>query len=437
MNYTEAQQAFARILASGSRVDVEMLMAEVANRVDDPTIKAIRDATSYLQKSKLPINSGSIMETIGNKNENTDLDQVRKILKESHQVFEIEDIIGAINEGYNHNLIKRIRYMIGKKIDQGASSMEILSFLNKAIIYFATPDRRSMNMSMIANEILDMFNESYENNGIIGLNTGSELVNSRLGGGLQMNQMMIIGGRPSMGKTAFAMWLCHQLVRLNDDVCILFFSFDEEAKRLFLRILSIMTGMTKEKLKQSKQILDKEKYQKLVDIINDVRNWPIKFIDVPCTAPEMRLEAHTYARENPNKKMIAFVDHVARCNFLSGDITKEVTNVSRMMMHTKKELQMTWIPLSQLGRPDDKTKAALKRKPTKENLKWAGALEEDSDIVLLPYRPEYYGEQKFKFDNKEVDAKDKIIMIWDKCRDGSRGSDLMNCNIAVNKFSDS
>lgn len=207
--------------------------------------------------------------------------------------------------------------------------------------------------------------------------------------GWQNSDLIIIAGRPSEGKTAFALTLA-TIISVYNNVPAAFFSIEMSGSQLMKRVISCIsevdgTGLT------SGQLLpvEWERIDKMFPLICDA---PLFIDQTPnLTVQEFRTRARKLAKEGVK---IFFVDYLQLMHYSGkrfNNRQEEVSEISRALKAIAKELNVPIIVLSQLNRGLENREGLEGKKPRLSDLRESGAIEQDADIVIFVYRPERHG----------------------------------------------
>jgi replicative DNA helicase len=222
--------------------------------------------------------------------------------------------------------------------------------------------------------------------GVSGLTTGIASVDWLIGGH-QKSDLMYIAGRPGMGKTAMA--LSEMLSMAVHGVPVAFFSLEMSSSQVIFRLLSMLTGIDGSKLMKYKlEIEEMRNFQMKKDYLNTL---PI-YIDDTAGLSVFDLRTRVKTMVEKHSVSIVYVDYVQ----LLGSGTRkagqnreqEISTISRNLKLIAKECDLPVIALSQLSRA---VEARAEKRPMLSDLRESGSLEQDADIVVFLYRPEYYG----------------------------------------------
>ena len=207
--------------------------------------------------------------------------------------------------------------------------------------------------------------------------------------GLQDSDLVIVAGRPSMGKTAFAMNLVEHAV-LNQKKPILVFSMEMPADSLIIRMLSSIGRIDQTRLRNGK--LEQEDWPKLSAAVTKLKDVPLYIDDTPALTPtEIRSRARRVAREHGGLGMI-MVDYLQLMQVAgsSDGRTAEISEISRSLKAIAKEFKVPMVALSQLNRSLEQRP---NKRPVNSDLRESGAIEQDADVIMFIYRDEVYHEE--------------------------------------------
>ncbi len=210
--------------------------------------------------------------------------------------------------------------------------------------------------------------------------------------GWQESDLVIIAARPSMGKTAFVLTMARNMA-VDHHIPVAFFSLEMSSKQLVKRLLVSETGLSSEKIRGGKRLLDYELVQ-LHERIKDLSAAPLFIDDTPSISIyELRSKVRRLVR-NAGVKLI-IIDYLQLMTGppeLRGMREQEVSNISRSLKAIAKEMSIPVIALSQLSR--DVEKRGGNKIPQLSDLRESGAIEQDADIVMFIHRPDYYGTEE-------------------------------------------
>ena len=227
---------------------------------------------------------------------------------------------------------------------------------------------------------------------VTGLPTGFADLDEKTAG-LQQGDLVIVAGRPSMGKTAFALNMAEH-VAVDNGVPVAIFSMEMGATQLAMRLLGSIARVDQHKMRTGR--LNDEEWSRLSTAMGKLHDAPI-FIDE--TAALNSLELRTRARRihrQCGKLGLVMVDYL---QLMSSPNTKnqnenratEISEISRSLKALAKELSVPVVALSQLNRA---LETRNDRRPMMSDLRESGAIEQDADVILFIYRDEVYYPEK-------------------------------------------
>jgi len=244
-------------------------------------------------------------------------------------------------------------------------------------------------------------------------------VNEFMGGDL-----IIIAGRPGMGKTAFALFLAHSMAHQNQ--AVLFFSLEMQAAKLVNRYIQAETGLSKYDFERK---LTPKEWELIDGVAAQRENIPMYIDDSPnITLAHIQAKSKIFKKNNAIRAV--FIDYLQLMNIQQGKgqlREQAIAEVSRSLKSLARELNVPIFLLAQLNRG---VESRPDKKPMLADLRESGAIEQDADIVIFPMRPEYYAPEIPEF-------RGTANIIFAKNRDGRVGEASVFVNETVSKFYDS
>jgi len=212
----------------------------------------------------------------------------------------------------------------------------------------------------------------------------------RMTAGFQPGTLIILAARPAMGKTAFALTMARNIA-IDMKKPIAFFSLEMTAVELVMRLISSESGISGDRLKKGEKLPEFEKTQ-LYAKSQVLTEAPIYIDDTPQLSI-FELRAKCRRLKQQHKIEMVFIDYLQLMQAggeqsRNGNREQEISLISRQLKALSKELSLPVIALSQLSRAVE-TRGGTK-KPQLSDLRESGAIEQDADIVMFIYRPEYY-----------------------------------------------
>ncbi|MDO4435740.1 MAG: replicative DNA helicase [Cardiobacteriaceae bacterium] len=243
---------------------------------------------------------------------------------------------------------------------------------------------------------------------VTGISTGFRDLDEKTAG-LQPGDLVIVAGRPSMGKTTFAMNLAES-VALRANMPVAIFSLEMPARSLVMRLMSSLGGIDQSVLRTGK--LTPRDYNRLQGATAQLHSMPMFIDDSSMLSPsELRARCRRLAREHGQLGLI-LVDYLQLMQLPSSNENRatQVSEISRSLKLLAKELNVPVVALSQLSRT---VESRTDRRPVMSDLRESGAIEQDADVIMFVYRDEVYNE-------KSAD-KGKAEIIIGKQRNGPIG----------------
>ena len=255
---------------------------------------------------------------------------------------------------------------------------------------------------------IEMANSAYQRDGgLSGIATALRALDSKLGG-LQASDLLILAGRPSMGKTALATNLAFNIARArarslqqrpelapddisHDGAVVGFFSLEMSAEQLATRIISEQAGIPSEKIRRG--LINEVEFKRLVDTSREMANLPL-FIDQTGGISIAQLAARARRLKRQHGLGLIVVDYL---QLLSGSSRRasegrvqEVSEITTGLKALAKELNAPILALSQLSRAVENRED---KRPQLADLRESGSIEQDADVVMFVFREEYYVER--------------------------------------------
>lgn len=230
--------------------------------------------------------------------------------------------------------------------------------------------------------------------------------------GMQPGDLIIVAGRPSMGKTAFALNVAEN-VAVETGLPVGVFSMEMGGAQLAMRMLASIGRLNSQNLRTGR--MSDEEWSRLSFALGKLHEAPIYIDETGGLSPaNLRARARRLARQYGGKLGLLVIDYI---QLMSGNRpgenrATEVSEISRAIKSLAKELQVPIIALSQLSR---KVEERNDKRPMMSDLRESGAIEQDADVILMMYRDEYYNREN-------PDNKGLAEVIIGKQRNGPTGT---------------
>ena len=278
-------------------------------------------------------------------------------------------------------------------------------------------------LTPVLDEAVKIVEKAHSNKGgLTGISTGLYRLDD-ITCGLQNSDLIIIAGRPAMGKTAFALTLAKNIAA-DQKIPMAFFSLEMSNVQLANRLMSIACEINGKKLLSGQ--LDRYDWERLDKNLNILIDAPMYIDDTEgLSILELRTKARRLVKEHGIKViMIDYLQLMTASGMSFNSRQEEVSIISRSLKGLAKELNIPVIALSQLNRMVETRKGDDGKRPQLSDLRESGAIEQDADMVIFLHRPEYY-KLYMSADNK-IDYHGKAEIIIAKHRKGETGTILVN-----------
>jgi len=261
---------------------------------------------------------------------------------------------------------------------------------------------------------------------LTGLPTGYNELDDMLSG-LQKGEMIIIAARPSMGKTAFALNIAENL-SLNSGQAVAVFSLEMSKQQLAQRLMSSRAGVDGQRMRRN--MLNEDEFQRLQQVVTEAREAPMFIDDTPgMTVLEMRAKSRRLAARHDIKAI--FIDYLQLMSSPGAESRQqEVSQISRGVKALARELNVPVVTLSQLNRNPE---GRADNKPLLSDLRESGSIEQDSDVVMMLHREEYYHkDESWALENPDKVGLAEVIVA--KQRNGPTGVASLHFNTRTTRF---
>lgn len=252
----------------------------------------------------------------------------------------------------------------------------------------------------LANAIDQVIETSKSGTGLMGKRTGWRFLDKYIGG-YNEGELIIIAGRPGMGKTAFAMTLGIDFAKLGNKV--LFFSLEMSTPQLAKRIISHESDIPNYKVRNGQ--LSQDDIDKVLNFYNRL-SFDFHIDDTAGISIDS-IRAKAAEHKNQHGLDLLIVDYIQLVQGSGQNREQEIASISRGLKLISKESSCTVIGLAQLSRAVEHRQD---KRPFMSDLRESGAIEQDADVVMFPYRPAYYEQgprQEFEDDAEIIIGKNR------------------------------
>ncbi|MAJ91392.1 MAG: replicative DNA helicase [Legionellales bacterium] len=295
---------------------------------------------------------------------------------------------------------------------QGRSSEQILELAEQLVFDIAEQEERSnqsyQNISAFTQPVMNRIQELKESDSpITGIATGFSDLDYKTGG-FQRSDLVIIAGRPSMGKTALAVNIAENTA-IKAKLSVAIFSMEMPAEQLTMRMMSSLASLDQHKVRTGD--LDGEDFTQLHSTVNLLSDTKMFIDDTPALTPaELRAKCRRISREHGLDLVVVDYLQLMQVAGTAENRATEISEISRSLKAMAKELNIPVVALSQLNRS---VESRQDKRPVMSDLRESGSIEQDADVIIFIYRDEVY-------DQDSVD-KGMAEIILSKQRNGPIG----------------
>lgn len=256
-------------------------------------------------------------------------------------------------------------------------------------------------------DAVNVANAAYQREGgLAGVSTGLSDMDRKLGG-LHKSDLLILAGRPSMGKTSLATNIAYNVAKTYkrgtlpdgsegavDGGVVGFFSLEMSAEQLAGRILAEASEISSHKIRQGD--MTEEEFRRFVEAAKELESCPL-FIDDTAAIPIAQLAARARRLKRTHGLDLLIVDYLQLVRGTSDNRVQEIGEISMGLKAIAKELNIPVLALSQLSR---QVESREDKRPQLSDLRESGSIEQDADVVMFVFREEYYVEREKPSDDK-------------------------------------
>jgi replicative DNA helicase len=369
----------------------------------NPINKKIFRVINNLMQKGLLANPITLKNFFSNENELNEIggsEYLIKLTKFSTSKLQIKYYTNLLHDlKIRRNLIEISKQILEDSANKNSeiNSEQIIESAEKKL--FDIAERGKFNKSYIEFkealvQTIAMASSAYKNEeGIVGVPSGLKDLDDRLGG-LHKQDLIIIAGRPSMGKTALATNIAFNAAKIlrnrEKNSSIIFFSLEMSSEQLSTRILSEQARIKSNDIRRGK--INQDDFEKFIETSKSLENLPLFIDDTPAiTISTLSNRARRIKRLHGLELIVVdYIQLMKSGNYRNDGRVQEIAEITQGLKALAKELDVPILALSQLSRAveqrDDK-------KPQLSDLRESGSIEQDADVVMFVYREEYYLEK--------------------------------------------
>ena len=451
-NNIEAEQSVIGTILISNEIFDEIHTIIVSKNFYDPMHQKIFDAIETLIFKGMLANPITLKNYFENDKDEINIPEylvkITKFSTSSRQAIEYSKLIFDLY--VKRELIK----ISGEVIDQAklndlnSDGQKIIENYEKSL--FDLAERGSFSSSLVKfdeamRQTIEMASNAYKNEeGIVGVPFGLRDLDDRLGG-LHKSDLIIIAGRPSMGKTALATNIAFNAAKKLQDEgkksSIAFFSLEMSSEQLSTRILAEQSRIKSNDIRRGR--ISEEQFDKFIETSKDISELPLYIDETPAISiAALSNRARRIKRlYGLDMVVIDYIQLMRASNSNNGRV-QEISEITQGLKALAKELAVPVLALSQLSRAveqrDDK-------KPQLSDLRESGSIEQDADVVMFVYREAYYLQGKeprpATVEHAEWQAKMNEVshlaeLIIQKQRHGPTGNVMLEFEAMFTKFKD-
>jgi replicative DNA helicase len=278
-------------------------------------------------------------------------------------------------------------------------------------IFRLTQERPQQGLVPIADTLVQTFNniESlHQQTSLPGIPCGFYDLDA-MTSGFGRSDLVIIAGRPSMGKTSFALNIAHNIAK-EQHLPIAVFSLEMSKEQLSQRLLAAEAEIDSNRLRSGR--LSQNDFEPLVRAMGNLANLPIYIDDTAnITVTQMRSQLRRLQSQHQDKLGLVLLDYLQLMEGSSDNRVQELSKITRSLKGLARELNVPIIALSQLSRSVEQR---TNKRPMMSDLRESGSIEQDADLIIMLYRDSYY--------NPDSPDRNAAEIIVTKHRNGPTGT---------------
>ena len=353
-----------------------------------------------------------------------------ELINQIPNLIYLEEYIRLIKDKFlRRSLIKLGYEIINSSYITNISLEIILNNLENEVFYLTNEikTQKMLSSAQLLNNVFSELKDKFLNPTVPGLVSGFYSLDS-LTQGFQKSDLIVIAGRPSMGKTALSLNITLNIIK-NSNLPVLFFSLEMSKEQLMYRVLAIETNINQTMLKSGK--LSQADWNKLNKIMKIISKLPLFMDDSPnLSIQDIRSKIKTIISEQTEIGLVIidYLQLMQNPDLKNGNRVQELSQITRYLKNMAREFNIPIIALSQLSR---NVENRVDQKPILSDLRESGSIEQDADLVLML--------SKVKSNNSSYN--DKLIssfveLIIAKHRNGPTGTIRLKFNKEQMTFSD-
>ncbi|MFA5971050.1 MAG: replicative DNA helicase [Lentimicrobiaceae bacterium] len=333
----------------------------------------------------------------------------------------IEFHVGILKQKFlQRELIKISTDTIRKSFEDSTDVFDLLDETESSLFSISENNlrKKAQLMPELVHKVLNQIDNARKNDGVSSGVPSGFIDLDKITGGWQRSDLIIVAARPGMGKTAFVLSMARNIA-IESKKAVAFFSLEMTADQLVARLIASEAELSASNLRRGQ--LQNFEWEQLNSRISKLITAPIYIDDTPSLSLfELRAKCRRLkAQYDIDMVVIDYIQLMTAGGDRKGggNREQEISAISRSLKSLAKELNIPVIALSQLNRSvETRSTAQGSKKPQLSDLRESGAIEQDADLVLFIYRPEYYKIMEDE-DGNSTEGKAQIIIA--KHRNGA------------------
>ena len=400
-NNIEAEQSIIGSILLSNEIFDEISLLISSKNFYDPMHQKIFEAIESLIYKGMLANPITLKNHFENEKDELNIPEylvkITKFSTSSRQSIEYSKLVYDLY--VKRELIKISDNIIdtAKLNDLNNDGQQIIQDFEKSL--FDLAEKGSFSSSIVKfdeamRQTIEMASNAYKNEeGIVGVPSGLKDLDDRLGG-MHKSDLIIIAGRPSMGKTALATNIAFNAAKNIQDKgeksCIAFFSLEMSSEQLSTRILAEQSRIKSNDIRRGK--ISEDQFDKFIETSKNIADLPLYIDETPAISIVALSNRARRIKRIHGLDMIVvdYIQLMKGTNFKDGRV-QEISEITQGLKALAKELSVPVLALSQLSRAveqrDDK-------KPLLSDLRESGSIEQDADVVMFVFRESYYLKNK-------------------------------------------
>lgn len=433
----EVEKAVLGALMIDKDAYVEVCNLLVPESFYEPRNQMVYEAIQQLSREESPVDVLTVTDMLGKMGKLEEVGGPGYIMDLSSRVAtsaNIEYHANVVAEKYLSRQMIQYVNVIGKKsFDETYDIRDVVQEAESILLELSQKNMKKdySALGSVVERAVKSVEEAYANKGsFTGIPSGLYKLDD-MTCGWQKSDLVIIAGRPAMGKTAFALSVAKNIA-VDQKRPMAFFSLEMSDVQLANRLMSNTCEIEGKKLLSGQ--LDREDWIRLDKNLQALTDAPLFVDDTEgLSVMELRTKARRLQKEHHIELiMIDYLQLMTASGMRYNSRQEEVSLISRSLKGLAKELNIPVLALSQLNRGVESREGAEGKRPQLSDLRESGAIEQDADMVIFLHRPEYY--HILQSEDGFIDYKDKAEIIIAKHRKGATGIVMMDFKGEFTRF---